>query len=77
MPLRRRGKPAEAFWFAADVLNDLLHFIEETTAKFGINPGVVIGGVRVFLRRFGMEGVRFHRPTILRIRLLTTSPGTA
>jgi hypothetical protein len=24
-----------------------------------------------------MEGVRFHRPTILRIRLLTTSPGTA
>jgi hypothetical protein len=68
---------AETFRFAADVLNETFHLVVKTPAEFGINLRVVIGGVRVFLRRFGMEGVRFHRPTILRIRLLTTSPGTA
>ena len=77
MPLRGRVKMAETLWFAANVLYEAFHLVVKTSAEFGRNLGVVIYGVRVFLHRFGMEGVRFHRPTILRIRLLTTSPGTA
>jgi hypothetical protein len=32
-------------------------------------------GVRVFLVRLGVEAVRLHRPTILRMRADTTPPG--
>ena len=77
MPLRGRVKMAEAFRVAADSLNEPLHLVVKMSAKFGRNLRVLICGVCVFLLRFGMKSVRFHRPTILRMRLLTTSPGMA
>lgn len=77
MSLRGRIKPAEARRFAANVLNKAFHLVIKTPAKFGINPRVVICRRLVLLRRFRMEGVRSHRPTILRMRWLTILPGMA
>ena len=77
MPLRGRVKMAEAFRVAADSLNQPLHLVVKTSAEFRVGLRIIFCGLRVFIRRFGMERVRFQRPTILRMRRLTTSPGTA
>ena len=77
MPLRGRVKMAEAFRVAADILDEPLHLVVKTSAEFRIGLRIIFCGLRVFLFRLGMERVRFHRPTILRMRLLTTSPGMA
>ena len=66
---------AKAFGVMADCLDETLHFIVETTGEFRVNLRIILRGLRVFLFGFGMKGVRFQRPTILRIRWLTVSPG--
>ena len=68
MSLGRWVKMSKAFGVAADSLDEALHFIVETAGEFRVNLRIIPCCLRVFLLRFGMKGVRFQRPTILRMR---------
>ena len=61
----------------AHVRNQALYLLIETNAQHRTDACIVFGGGRVFLLGFTVEAVRFHSPTILRMRALTTSPGTS
>ena len=58
-------KKLRAFAGFGDQAFDL---IVESTAKFGADVGEVLCRLGVFLIGLGVEGVRFHRPTIFRMR---------
>lgn len=52
----------------ANLGNQALDFVVESAAQFPADGRIMLRGFGVFLIGLGMEGVGFHRPTILRIR---------
>ena len=65
----------EAVGLAANLLDEAFDFVVETAAQFGRDGRLILDRLGVFLFRPGMEDVRLHRPTILRMRADTSSPG--
>lgn len=61
----------------ANFKNQPLDLFVETNTERRTDPRVVFGRGRIFLLRFTVKAMRFHNPTILRMRALTTSPGTS
>ena len=71
----RRVKSPESSRLHANLGNQPLDFIIKPATQFWGNVSVVSRRFGVFDVSLPMETMRFHRPTILRIRAETSSPG--
>jgi hypothetical protein len=76
-PANRREHPTEPFRLETDLSDHRFDVIVEPPSQIEANLRVVLGGLGVLSCRGRVEGVRFHRPTIWRMRAETSSPGIA
>ena len=75
MPAHIAVDAPKAVGRSATVGDQVLNLVEKSPAQVGADRGVVGRRRRVFLVGLAMEAMRLHRPTILRMRADTTSPG--
>ena len=64
----RRIKDGKTLRLPPDVEDELFDLVIESTTQLGGDAEVILGRLRIFLIRFGMKGIVFHRPTIRRMR---------